>query len=136
MALSAAKAQKYTDGFEHAFDVAAATKIYQGGMTMLDSGYAKPGADTANARFIGIAQVTVDNTAGAAGAAKVVCRMPETFRAKATGAAQATWVGQKVYLKDDDEVQLAAAADNDVLVGICLEVISATEVVVLPVVTA
>ena len=132
MALSAAKLQKFEEGFEHGFKVAASTTIYAGAMVMLSGGYAVPGADTASARFIGIAMTTVDNSAGADGAKTVIVRMPEAFRAKATGAAQATWVGLPVYLKDDEEVQLAAAATNDVKVGICLEVVSATEVIVLP----
>lgn len=136
MSLSAAKLQKFEDGFEKAFPVAASATIYAGGMTMLSAGYANPGDDTASARFVGIALQTVDNSSGANGAKNVVCRMREAFRAKATGAAVATWLGQKVYLKDDDEVQLAADATNDVLAGICIEVVSATEVVVLPVVTA
>jgi len=132
VALSAATTRDPRVPGQREFLVAAGETIYQGSMVMIVSGYAKVGADTAGGRFAGIALKTVDNSAGSDGDKKVVVNMPDSFDCSASGAAQATWVGVKVYLVDDDTVALAATTTNDVLVGICEEVTSSTKVRVLP----
>ena len=56
------------EGVELEYPVAADTVIYGGGMVALNtSGYAVPGADTANFKFVGVAVDRADNTGGDAG---------------------------------------------------------------------
>lgn len=87
-ALTAPKKMKKKDGGPFpenlAFPIAANTKIYNGGLVMLDGGYLKPGAVAVSKIAVGVARVNrppkgsvtnvqgcADNTGGAAGAFKV-----------------------------------------------------------------
>lgn len=113
--------------------VAAATKIFQGALVGYDAnGNAVPMSDTAGLTFAGVASRTVDNITGAAGDAAVPVNTPEVWeliQVKATGADD-TWGGKDVFAVDDQEVALAATTVNDIKVGKCVAIESATSIIV------
>jgi len=55
------------DGQRFDLPVAAATRIFAGSLVVLDAGTAKPGSAALSLRAVGMAEETVDNSAGAAG---------------------------------------------------------------------
>lgn len=129
--ITAPRAVTRGQGQIRAYKMIASLKIFAGGLVSIvtASGNAQKAGDTSGTKFVGIADKTVDNSTGAAGAKKV--------RVWATGVVQLgcasadqTWVGQKVYAVDDQTVALAATTTNDILVGIVTEVVSATSVFV------
>lgn len=128
--LTAARTLQRGDGVIRPVKLGA-VKVFAGGLVsiVVATGYAQRSGDTAGHKFAGVADKTVDNSAGAAGAkkARVWARGVFDF---ACASADQTWVGLKVYAVDDQTVALAATTTNDVLVGIVTEVVSATKVFV------
>lgn len=108
-------------------------KVYKG--TLMDitaTGYAAQIADTDALIFAGVSIETVDNSAGSAGDKSIKIAKRGIFRFKTTGADQ-TWVGKLMYadLANTDAGQRVLATTggtNPVVVGRCVEYISATEV--------
>jgi len=94
------------------YKVAAATKLYAGGMVMLNSaGYAVPAAAAASNKGVcGVATKTVDNTAGAAGDLEVICECGR-FRFVAVGLTQAQ-VGSLAYASDDQTFSSTQATNQ------------------------
>lgn len=130
--LTAARAVQRGQGHIRPYKLAASTKIFAGAIVSVNSsssGYAVNGSDAANRKFVGVADKTADNSAGAAGAKKVRVWATGVFDFACSGADQ-TWVGQKVYIVDNQTVALAATTTNDVLVGYVTELVSATKVFV------
>jgi hypothetical protein len=115
----------YQEGVEMEYPVAA-TKIYAGSLVCLNaSGYAAPGADTANFKFVGVAQEYVDNSAGSAGDKTVRVRRKGIFYFGASGMA-ITDVGTAVNVSDDQTV--AKTTTNSIACGKIAKFVSATEV--------
>lgn len=107
--------------------IAASTKIFKGSNVAYNTaGYAVKGVDTASFAFAGVAMETVDNT-GSAGDKYVRVWKEGVFDMNCASATQA-WVGQDVYLVDDNLVALAATTTNDVRVGKVVGFTSATSV--------
>jgi hypothetical protein len=129
-ALTAARTIQRGQGIIRPYKLAA-VKVLAGALVSVvpATGYAQKSADTATHKFVGVADKTVDNSAGAAGAKKVRVWASGVFDFACASADQ-TWVGLKVYAVDDNTVALAATTTNDVLVGIVTEVVSATKVFV------
>lgn len=109
--------------------VKASTHIYKGAMVAVSTtdGYAVPASDTANLVVVGIAAHGVNNT-GANGAAKVHVRRGR-FEVNCDSAVQAM-VGSTICVKDDQTLQTAAAATNDVVAGTVVKLVNASKVVV------
>jgi len=109
--------------------VLSTATIYKGAIVTVVSltGYAKPGADAAGEIFRGIA---LRQAVGVAGSNEVRVELERTKVWKfCTGSpADQSWVGQVVYCVDDETVDLAGATTNDVRVGICDEVIDASNI--------
>jgi hypothetical protein len=125
-ALNADRKTKYREGVEIEYKVAASTKIYSGGLVCLNTGgYAVPGADTANFRFLGVARELADNSSGANGDITVRVRRKGVFRFAASGMA-VTDIGAAVNVSDDQTV--AKTTTNSVACGKIAEFVSATEV--------
>lgn len=104
---------------------AAAAKIYKGALVSVDAtGYAKLAAP-ADKRVMGVAYETVDNSAGAAGALSIRVIRSGSFQFNGSGLA-VTNVGDKVYVTDDNTVQVSAT--STILVGVITEFTSATSV--------
>lgn len=100
----------------------SASKVYKGGLMGLNaSGFIAPmNHATANLKFTGVANETVDNSAGNAGDKNVNVTKSGTFVFKAASGftpAQAD-VGKEVYANTDWEVQISTAGlTNSVKVG-------------------
>jgi hypothetical protein len=110
------------------YPVEEATKIFEGALVSVNAaGYAVNATDAANDIFVGVADITVDNTAGADGAETVHVRTSGVIDVVTSGLSQAN-VGDKVYVVDNQTVALAATTTNDVLVGKIVKFISATKV--------
>ena len=98
-------------------------KVYNGAIICAENagGYAIPGADTANARCLGVATETVDNTVAghAAGALKVPYRTG-VFAFDTGGDAACTQVdvGKLCYVLDDHTVVRVAGVVNNVIAGV------------------
>ncbi len=115
----------YKDGELVSVKIAASTKIETGKMVAVNAaGYAIEAADTASIIVFGVAQETVDNSAGANGAASVLVRRGKAFKMKnsATAAVTQASVGSSVYVEDDETVALASGTTNDIAAGKCLGV--------------
>lgn len=128
---TAARAITRGQGQIRPYKMIASLKIFAGALVSVvtASGNAQKAGDTSGTKFVGIADKTVDNSTGVAGAKKV--RVWSTGVVNlACAAADQTWVGQKVYAVDDQTVALAATTTNDILVGIVTEVVSATSIFV------
>jgi hypothetical protein len=109
---------------EKAYPVLTGVTIHKGGLVCADpaTGYACPGADTANYRILGVAMEQVAAGAAASGTYKVRVRTG-MFLLKATSITQAM-VGQTMYVKDDETFD--DTSTNGVFAGILMEYVSAT----------
>ena len=101
--------------------VAAAVKIYQGALVVVDSsGNANPAGNASGAYVAGVmagcADEAADNTNGAAGAAFVTVRQGAFYWDISGALTQASW-GQKVYAVDDHTVILSNGAPNVTVAG-------------------
>lgn len=111
---------EYPSGL-HKVTLAAATLIPAGALVALNaSGYAINAADAANARVIGRAEETADNSAGAAGdVAMTVKRGVFAYANDATNPCTIAHIGKKIYVKDNDTVQ-SATGTNSVVAGLMI----------------
>jgi hypothetical protein len=124
MALSADRITQRQDPNFQSYPVKAATKIYAGSMVAVGAdGFAIPAVNAANAIVVGVADKTVDNTAGADGALRVsVWR--GVFLLKATSITQAM-VGTVMYVVDDETFDDAVGAAS-IKAGRLIDYVSAT----------
>ena len=131
MALSAGTVKKWKQkGLERTFLLAASQTVYEGAIIMITTatGHAAVGADTSGNVLAGVATEAVTSTTAGVKSVKVLMQGECNF---AASAADQTWVGTKVYISDDATVALVGTTSNDVLVGRCTELVSASEVRVL-----
>jgi hypothetical protein len=92
--------------------------IYKGALVMLNSaGYAVEGADTSGGVFMGVADETADNAAGADGAISIRVRTTGVYAFAYSGTLNQASIGTKCYIVDDNTVAAAATTTNDVLCG-------------------
>lgn len=84
------------------YPVAASTTIYKGSIVMVvtGTGYAVPGANTANGVVIGVATEKVDNSSGSDGDLTVEVERKGLFKFAASSIA-ITDVGKAVFVVDD-----------------------------------
>ena len=116
------------DGEQRRIPVAASAKIFAGSIVCYNAtGYAAPGADTANFKFAGFAEEYVDNSSGADGALYVRVRRG-VFEIVTSGAA-ITDIGKPVFATDDQTVAKSGTT-NGVFVGRIFAFVSATSVFV------
>lgn len=104
-ALTAARNTPERTGNVVGYPVKAAVKAIQGGIAVLNAGYAAPGTTALNLIAIGRIEETVDNTAGSNGAVSVQVKRG-TFKFGNSGGdliAQAD-VGADCYIVDDQTV--------------------------------
>lgn len=113
-------------GLTRLIPVAAATKIYNGALVMLDaSGNANPAAAASgNNAFVvaGIAEETVDNSAGSAGdlSIRVKANCDEGafgFNNHGSATIDASHVGKLAHASDDNTVANAASSTTRPIVG-------------------
>ncbi len=128
-ALSADRETKRKEGELLELPVAGSTKIYKGSLVALNtSGYAVPGADTANFIFAGVAHEQADNSGSATNGAKTVRVLGKGIFSFAASGMAITNVGTAVFIVDDQTVGLAATTTNDIPCGKIADFESATEV--------
>ena len=126
MALTAELYHTYYEGDYEAYPVAIGVKVFKGALVSVNSsGYARP-LNVAD-KFVGIAEDTVDNTAGANGADNVKVRRKTNVELSVTGASTAS-VGAKVYASDDNTLTLTAS--TNLLVGVVRKTLGNNRVVV------
>lgn len=120
--LTASRDDLRKDDVLEAYQVKTATTIYKGALVAVDAtGYAVPAVGTA-VRVVGVAYETIVN-AGASGALSVRVWRTGTFQFNASGMA-VTNIGAKVYVTDDNTVQLSPT--STIQVGVITEFLSAT----------
>lgn len=91
--------------------------------------YAEAGTDAANKIFAGIARQYVKDIAGVAGTEKVLVRQQGKFLLGYEPAdAEQHDVGKPVFLADDGAVNLTGGVDNQIYVGVIVEIESPTQV--------
>ena len=125
-ALAAAASRTRRDGGQQAsYPVLAATQIWKGGLVAVDTaGYARPATDTAGYTVVGVAAESV--LGGTASGDKwILLECGREFLFPATSITQAM-VGDPMYVVDDNEVDDAAGAANDVFAGILTQYVSNT----------
>ena len=110
-ALSAARATTQLGGAgplpeEVSYPVKADAICYAGGIAVIDTGYAKPGAAATGLVAVGIFQKTVDNTGGADGAVTVPVRAGVFVleNATSTDACSQAEAGTDIYILNDQTV--------------------------------
>lgn len=111
-ALVADRNTPYKDAELIAVPIAAAAKIFAGALVAANAtGYAVPGSTAATLTYLGRADETVDNTAGADAAKTVNVRRAKQFKFANLGADPVTQasMGKVCYIVDD---QTVAATSN------------------------
>jgi len=92
------------------------------------AGYAVNGTDAASEIFAGIADESIDNSAGSAGDKRIRVRRNGVYTFIFDGTATIADVNTLVYIKDNETVDIAGDLTNDVLVGRIVEFLTATTV--------
>lgn len=110
MALAADTILPIEEGIYNEIPVAATTKIYEGAVVSLSSGYAKGYAGT-DTIFLGIAARQADNSAGGAGAITVKVQKNHHYRQVTLTGVAITNVGAAVYASDDGTFTLTASTN-------------------------
>jgi len=129
MAMTAAvKRNRYVDQQIRQFAMATGIKIWEGGLCQINAGGYLAKSVSGAQMFIGVAYETVDNTAGADGAA--LCRVwtQGDFDLPIAATVTIADVGSPVYAAADDIVTLTPGTTN--YCGLILHVLSATLVTV------
>ena len=122
-ALSAPRPATERSGQTSTVPVAASTTIWQGGIVVMEGGVAKPGKTATGLVVLGIAEETVDNSTGAAGAKAVTPRRGcWRFVNLASDPVTAADVGQDVYLVDDQTIAKTSGASTRSVAGKLIDV--------------
>lgn len=117
-ALTENRYTKHRDGLVTAHPVKAGVHIYKGALTCADStGYAVPGADTADYTFLGVALEEADNSAGQNGDITLRVQTSGVFGFAKSGAVGQADIGDPLCIVDDQTVGLAATTTNDIACG-------------------
>lgn len=105
-ALAAARNTKERTGDVLDFPVKASTQCYQGGLAVLNAGYAAPGTTATGLKAVGRFEAEADNSSGADGAIRArIKRGTFKFANSAAGDAIAQAdVGADCYIVDDQTV--------------------------------
>lgn len=110
------------DGAQGATALAAGAKVHGGGIVCIDmaTGYATKGATSTTLRALGVAEQTVDNTSGGAGALQVRWRRDGWYRFanSASGDLISTAdIGADCYLVDDQTVAKTSGSSTRSVAG-------------------
>jgi hypothetical protein len=106
----------------YALPMKAATKILAGTIVMVDAGYAAPGATATGKIAAGLADETVDNTAGAAGDLKIRVK-PGIFKFVnlAADPVVAATVGSDCYIADNQSVAVSNGTGTRSRAGVVVQ---------------
>lgn len=118
MGLSADRSVQRREGLLVSAPVAAGKVIYAGALVCVNAaGYLVPADDDATMIFVGVAAENCDNSAGGVGALNCRVYTRGLHRLPFSGSITIANVGDTVYVKDDEDVALAATTTNDLPVG-------------------
>lgn len=123
--LTAGRNTHQRDGDLVSLKVAAATKIYGGGMVMVSAtGYAVRGQTGANLIYVGRAEATIDNLAGANGDQTVLVKRRKAFKWNNSSADPITVADlfKTAYVVDDETVARTANSGARSVAGKIIEV--------------
>lgn len=125
-ALSQERDTTRRDGHQGVAPVAAATKIFGGGIVCMSAaGFATKGATSTTLKALGVAQQTVDNTGGANGDLGVPYRRDGWYRFANSAAADAIAladVGASAYIVDDQTVAKTSGTNTRSVAGVIRDV--------------
>lgn len=123
-ALTSGRNTPRKSGKDMSRQVAAATLIHQGALVCLNAaGYAVPGSTATTLKGDGVARATVDNSAGAAGAARVeVEKGVFRFDNLAGDAVTIADIGGSAYVVDDQTVARTNGANTRSVAGTIVDV--------------
>jgi hypothetical protein len=116
--LSADKKIEYTEGVELSIPVDDGDKIYAGANVCVNAaGYAVKGGDVSGLIFMGVAREYADNTNGQDGDINVLVRRRGLFKMTFATAITIANVGDNVFLKDDNLVDVAGNVTYNIFCG-------------------
>jgi hypothetical protein len=122
-ALTAARSLAERSGLTSTPPVAASTIIYQGAIVVMEGGVAKPGKTATGLVVIGVAEETVDNSGGAAGAKKATVRRGcYPFANLGADPVTAADIYQDVYLVDDQTIARTSGTSTRSVAGKLIDV--------------
>ena len=128
MAVTANQTIKRRDDERAAHPVAATTHIYAGTLVFLNAaGYADDDIAAGANTFAGVSIAEVDNSGGANGDTDVEVYAEGIFELTGAGFTQGT-VGENIYASDN--YTATETSTNNVLIGTCVEFVSATKILV------
>lgn len=123
MSLTAPRATIQIEGKRRQFPVAANVTIYQGALVMLKEGNASPGAVATGCVGLGMAEDTVSNVGGAAGAAMIEVRNGVfCFANSSSDPVPLSQVGQSCYIVDDQTVAATNGTNTRSVAGVVYNV--------------
>jgi len=131
-ALTSARNTRESIGTVHGLPVAASTICYQGGLAVLNAGYAEPGSTDTGLLAAGRFEETKDNSAGSNGALSVLVKEGDFWFANSASTdliAQAD-VGADCYIVDDQTVAKTSGTNTRSRAGKVLRVDTALGVLV------
>jgi hypothetical protein len=118
MSLTAPRATVQVEGRRRLLPVAANATIYQGAQVMLQAGFAAPGAAALNCLGMGMADETVSNAGGAAGAVSIEVKTGVfCFANSAADPVPASQIGANCYIVDDQTVAATNGANTRSVAG-------------------
>ncbi len=127
-ALAQDRATERRQGLTVDYQVINADVIYAGSLVCVNAaGYALPGANTLGNIFVGVAEGRADNSAGAAGAIRVVVARKGLYRFASASSLSIANVGDNVYVVDDQTVGLIAQANQGIYCGVIAKVEGAND---------
>jgi hypothetical protein len=113
----------------YGIDGGATYNIFKGGAVTLDtSGYARPGANTAAFRFVGVASEQYHQTATASDGTNSIKVWRRGLFSFVASSAAITDIGRPVWLTDDQTVSLTQT--NVGPIGVVADFVSATELII------
>jgi len=126
MALNKDRNTPTRDGTDVVHPVAAAKKIYEGSLVVLNAtGYAEPGTTATTLAAAGRAEAQVDNSSGADGALTITVRRG-VFRFSNHGdAVTRTEIGKSCYIVDDQTVAKTSGTSTRSVAGKVIDLDSA-----------
>ncbi len=129
-ALTAAGNRQFKVGTVSEVSLAASTTIYKGaGVCTNAAGFAVPASDTAALVTIGVAEETVDNSAGSAGDLTCKVRRGAVHLFDTDSDLGQASVNTSIAMwADDNALDVAANLTNDIVAGKVIEYVSSSQV--------
>jgi hypothetical protein len=127
LSLAADKKTEYREGVQLEIPVYQAVNIYAGAFVCVNAGgYAVPGDDASGQIFEGISREAALNGSGISGAITVKVRRRGLFKMTFATAISIANVGDNVFLKSDETVDVTGNVTHNIFCGVIAEYIDTT----------